>query len=906
MFFNLNPISPMKIKKLSILLLVMFCFSTQLKAEKIEQEEARTVALTFMVERLNIFADNNDFNLDVANIVVRYYEDLPVYYAVNFADGGFVIVSADDILKPIIGYAFKGNYSTGDHPEAFAGFINNIAEEAATGIRMNLEATSTISDEWNFLKSGKIRSFDTEATTNVEPLLMTPWNQDYPYNALCPEDPAGPGGHVYAGCVATAMSMIMYYYRYPEVGQGSKTHYSSYGPLHANFGQTYYQWDAMLTSLGTSGGNSIHAMSQIQYHCGIAVNMQYSPNGSGAVSDVVPSAAYNYFRYNSQISMASRNSYTYDSWVTMLKGQLDQGYPLYYSGHSNDGGHAFLCDGYQQVGNDVNFHFNWGWSGSYDGYYHLNNLNPGNSPPFSDWQQTIRNFYPPSTNYPYYNTNGETNIIPYMRGTIEDGSGPIHNYLNNADYRWLIAPTDSVTSITLNFLKFNTLENDIVTVYNGSDETAPVLGSFSGNTLPASVTATGNRMFIKFVTDANGTAPGWFAEFSSTLPVYCSGLVTVLEPEGMFNDGSADHNYNHNSFCRWFIKPPGVDSVTLYFTALNTEPEKDYVQIMQIPGNQILGQFSGDAIPPPVTSNTGQMMVIFRSDAFYNAPGWEAVWTTGESQILHGDANCDGIVNILDIVTVTAYILNQNPTPFCFDNADINNDGIINILDAVGTANIILGEKKAVMLPVNSKTARIFLNKNGIDIQSDGTVAGLQFEIEGLQTDQLNLLLTGYEFSEAIVDGKLVGLVYSFDNKPFPSGRIKLFTFNDPTLGLAWGNVIVANYNAAEVKVEKFQYAPAVLAEDYVLKTYPNPSKSRFFVEVEIPALSEVLILLTDISGKEVLKLQENKLNKGTYQFELNTGNILKAGNYLLHFNAIPEGQSDSPVSKNLKIVIAD
>ncbi len=895
----------MKLKGLFILFLLLTGLTSRIVAKKIEQSDAQMVAVTYMAERIKLFSTNQDFNLEVNNVVIRHYEDLPVYYAVNFAEGGFVIVAADDILTPVIGYAFQGSYTTEGHPEAFAGFISNRAEEAATCIRMNLEPTVQTAKEWISLKSGKVRNFDTEAITDVDPLIMPLWNQDYPYNALCPSDPDGPGGYVYAGCVATAMSMIMYYYRYPDVGQGSKTHYSSYGPLYANFGQTYYQWDAMLNSVGTASGNSIAAVAELQYHCGIAVNMQYGPGGSGAYSNTVPSAAYNYFRYNSQINYTARNSYSYTNWVNMLKSQIDSGYPLYYSGQSSDGGHAFVCDGYQEDGSNTTFHFNWGWGGSYNGYYHLDNLNPGNDPPFSGSQAVVRNFYPPSANYPLYN-NGETKVIPYTRGTLEDGSGPIHNYLNNVNYSWLIAPTDSVTSITLNFLKFNTQANDIVTVYNGDDDNAPVLGSFSGTTLPASVTVTGDRMFIKFLTDANGNAPGWFAEYTCTLPVYCSGLTTVLDPHGEFSDGSGEFNYNNNSFCRWYIKPPDADSVTLSFTSLNTESDKDYIQILRIPGNQVLGQFSGNTIPPAVTSNTGEMMVIFRSNNFYNAQGWEAVWTIGGNQVMHGDANCDGVVNVLDLVAMISYILAQNPSPFCPDNADINSDGVINVLDVVGTVNIILSGKKTATLPVNSKSARIFLNHDGIALQSDGTISGLQFEIQGLQSGELHLVLSGYEFASAIVDGKLTGIVYSLNNEPFPSGKIRLFSLTNHAEGLSWGDVIASNYNAAEVKVEKFEYAPAIIAEDYVLKAYPNPSQGRFFVEIGIPCLSETIIRITDISGKEVWKLQENGLQEGTYQFELNTGKNLEAGNYLLHLFATPDRHPGNAISKNMKLIISE
>jgi hypothetical protein len=59
--------------------------------------------------------------------------------------------------------------------------------------------------------------------------------------------------------------------------------------------------------------------------------------------------------------------------------------------------------------------------------------------------------------------------------------------------------------------------------------------------------------------------------------------------------------------------------------------------------------------------------------------------------VLAGDANCDGIVNVLDIITIASYIMGLNPEPFCFENADVNGDTLIDVLDVIGTANIIMG-----------------------------------------------------------------------------------------------------------------------------------------------------------------------------------------------------------------------
>lgn len=80
-----------------------------------------------------------------------------------------------------------------------------------------------------------------------------------------------------------------------------------------------------------------------------------------------------------------------------------------------------------------------------------------------------------------------------------------------------------------------------------------------------------------------------------------------------------------------------------------------------------------------------------RSGNAYSSAGIITQATTLPSAGSPGDANCDGFVNVLDIVTINSYVLGQSPSPFCFDNADVNNDGMINVLDVVMTVNIILG-----------------------------------------------------------------------------------------------------------------------------------------------------------------------------------------------------------------------
>ena len=208
---------------------------------------------------------------------------------------------------------------------------------------------------------------------DVAPLLATTWNQGCDYNADCPVDGDGPCGHVWAGCVATAMAQVMKYWAHPAQGTGSHGYtHSDYGYQYADFSAATYDWAGMPDDYGEDD------IAELLYHCGVGLEMDYSPWGSGAYTGTygypnVVSVLEDYFDYDPELDYLYKSDYSTYAWNSMLRNQLDAGRPLVYRGQGS-GGHAFVCDGYQ--GGNY-FHFNWGWSGSYNGYYYLNDLTPG-------------------------------------------------------------------------------------------------------------------------------------------------------------------------------------------------------------------------------------------------------------------------------------------------------------------------------------------------------------------------------------------------------------------------------------------------------------------------------------------------------------------------------------------------
>ena len=366
-------------RQVLILCLLAAAFGS-LMAGPVDQQKAEKLGAKFLsTTALN--QKNADIQLNLVSAAVT--RDGVDYYVFNVTDGeGFVIIAGDDRVKPILAYSTTGQYDPNNVADGFQFTLDGFREEIQYVREHNLSATPDIIAEWRSVNATGSLNRGRQTRAVVGPLCQTIWNQNYPYNSECPEDPEGSGGHVYAGCVATAMAQVMKFYDWPDRGTGSHSYYpSGYSQQSANFGETDYHFELMPLALdSTSTEDEIFYIAQFQHHCGIAVNMQYSGSGSGAYSDDVPDALRNYFRYNCDEHVSNDNwwgwgGYTNEEWAQMLKeGGLDELIPLYYSGQDDNwqGGHAFVCDGYDE--NDY-FHFNWGWSGRDDAWCPIGALN---------------------------------------------------------------------------------------------------------------------------------------------------------------------------------------------------------------------------------------------------------------------------------------------------------------------------------------------------------------------------------------------------------------------------------------------------------------------------------------------------------------------------------------------------
>ena len=343
--------------KRHLLVLTILCGFVTAHAAPVGLESARSLGQQFVHANFAYASQSDD-------LVLVYSQ--PSFYVFNVGESGFVILSADDSYRPIIGYSDEGVFNPDDMAPALQDYLEGL--NAYRSYRSANSATMEIRQEWAQLRSnGRLTSYFPDKAGTY--LVQTKWNQNYPYNYCCPADPDGPGGHVYAGCVATAGAQVMKYWNHPLQGMGSHTYTPEdnpqYGPITVNFGAATYDWDNMPNTISSSSPiEQIEAVGQLIYHVGVSVDMNYRPSSSGAVTGNLCNTMPAYFSYTNQMQHYYRESYSRDVYLKFIYDQIDMSWPMLHRGN----GHAYVLDGYDEYGL---CHFNWGWGGSNDAFYDI-------------------------------------------------------------------------------------------------------------------------------------------------------------------------------------------------------------------------------------------------------------------------------------------------------------------------------------------------------------------------------------------------------------------------------------------------------------------------------------------------------------------------------------------------------
>ncbi|MFO7873092.1 MAG: agmatine deiminase family protein [Bacteroidales bacterium] len=219
---------------------------------------------------------------------------------------------------------------------------------------------------------------------------------------------------------------------------------------------------------------------------------------------------------------------------------------------------------------------------------------------------------------------------------------------------------------------------------------------------------------------------------------------------------------------------------------------------------------------------------------------------------LPGDANDDGLVDTDDVLMISGYVLAQNPQPFCFGNADVNQDEVVNILDAIETLHITTEDPVVKGSDKLSETAGLYLHHDGISIDSDGTIAGLQLTITGDLPAQLVSELPDHELMYAMVEGTIRALLFSLDNTPIPEGQLPIISFDEQEELPDWGDVLAGNMEAAEVPTNLYQDDDTGLdkPEEIAFRVFPNPARDYLEVDVSSTNSGRVDIWFSNLHGQ--------------------------------------------------------
>lgn len=295
----------------------------------------------------------------------RSIDGTPALYVFAARQGGFMVLSADDTSVPLLGFSDSGTLpaSETELPDGMRYWLGSLAEQVAFNAEHAPQAGTTLS----------VRRADA-TRADISPMITTKWNQDAPYNDQCPT--VG-NNRCVTGCVATAMAQVMNYYKFPANVQDNHSYTWKNGGTSLTLSispSIKFDWDNMLDVYDDNSPQSAcDAVATLMSACGRSVNMNYSPEASGAQTIAVPRAFVESFGYDPGLQYMMRDYYSIPEWEDIVYENLRQYGPVYYDGQSNTGGHAFVCDGYS----DGYFHFNWGWGGMSDGYYLLTALDPG-------------------------------------------------------------------------------------------------------------------------------------------------------------------------------------------------------------------------------------------------------------------------------------------------------------------------------------------------------------------------------------------------------------------------------------------------------------------------------------------------------------------------------------------------
>lgn len=563
-------------KKTLLLALLCCLFSIGFAGNPVPVSDARTASVNFIK---SIYPD---MNVTASDFVLKHTEvdenGDPVFYQFAIGEQGFILVSANDAVEPILGYSVTNNFDKNLPIYAIAAYRDMITSSKDKVDEAALRA-------WGKLLPTRSREVIGQyISSEVKPLVTSQWNQGLYFNYLCPaQEDAWQNqnqsldcdNHVPTGCVATAMSQVMFYYRYPEYGMGG----IGYQPIHydlddnnnpidtfvypwqvQNF-NTFHEFDAMPSTIDFYTGE----VAKLIWHTGISVHMDYGPNSSGALSTDALTALKNNWGYNRTGQMIERADFTtIAKWQDTIRKELLQLHPVYYSARTNTDGHAFVLDGFQVI-HDITStpHYS-------DTIAHISHIDT------IPHEETVIDsiVYTDPVDTVIYDT---TTIVTYTYDTLY--------YYTHTDTTYILDTVNAKTMVHVNWGwggysdGYYQLSSSGIAEYTKSE--AAMIGVYPANQAPKETT--GNKR--------------------------------LAASRGTISDGAGNIKYEPNTDRSWTIAATGATRYTFKFSRLATEANNDVIIFYKNGDlNTEERRVSGTTIPTPFSINADSVTVRFISD----------------------------------------------------------------------------------------------------------------------------------------------------------------------------------------------------------------------------------------------------------------------------------------------------
>lgn len=350
-------------KRFYISLLTIVFTATQILAAPIDPEKALEIANDFWANNVSTLSRlvpaDGALKAPSLDALSKGHE---AYYVFTGTDNnGFVIVSGEDRLSPIVGYST--NAVSGEMPPALIAWLKEYSEYV------------------NDVRAGKATPSQRkarEAASHIEPMLVTAWDQDKPYNDMCP---LLNGKRTYTGCGNTAAAQVMKFHEWPASPIADVEWYNNItGKTEfCELKSHVYDWDNMKYSYNVEYSEAeAAAVALLMADLGKSTQSTYNAEGTGCTVRDIAYALVNVFNYSPELIIALRSDYTYDEYIAMIRESLENRLPIIYSGYVQNyaGGHGFVCDGI-----DANnlLHIDWGWGGLFNGYFDIAIMEPEGS-----------------------------------------------------------------------------------------------------------------------------------------------------------------------------------------------------------------------------------------------------------------------------------------------------------------------------------------------------------------------------------------------------------------------------------------------------------------------------------------------------------------------------------------------